>query len=117
MLHQRRIRPLVVSTNSKVQVCHSHPLTCVKSTVVTKSAIVLASGSNRVSGERQRRLKSEAGAYVQYHERAKPVTKSARLRCHSIKLPRACRPPQVLQDFRLDQIRPGQPGLESCRPS
>ena len=26
MLHQRRIRPPVVSTNSKVQVCHSHAL-------------------------------------------------------------------------------------------
>ena len=54
MLHHRRAWPRVRSTKRSVQGERSHAFTCVKSSPQIKSAMAVAIGSSRVSGERQR---------------------------------------------------------------
>ena len=54
MLHHRRAWPRVRSTKRSVQGERLHAFTCVQSSPQIKSAMALAIGSSRVSGERQR---------------------------------------------------------------
>ena len=54
MLHHRRAWPRVRSTKRSVQEERSHAFTCVKSSPQIKSAMAVAIGISRVSGERQR---------------------------------------------------------------
>src|SRR3984957_18075975 len=76
MLHHRRARPRVRSTNSSLQPKPSHARMLLKSSLQTSSAMACAIGSNSVSSERQTRLL--------VHSKPEPAMRSFKLSRASI---------------------------------